>query len=63
MAEKERVVRLTQQEHGIVVNALYDKHNDLVRSRGPYEAVDQVLLKMIKARSKRGRKRRPLDAR
>lgn len=53
MEEKERVVKLTEQEHGIVVNALYEKHNDLVRRKGPFDAVDQVLVKMIRARQKR----------
>lgn len=53
MEEKERVVKLTEQEHGIVVNALYDKHNDLVRRKGPFDAVDQVLIKMLSARQKR----------
>lgn len=44
MADDNRIVRLTDQEHGIVVNALYEKHNDLVRRKEPFEAVDQVLI-------------------
>ena len=54
MADDNRIVRLTDQEHGIVVNALYEKHNDLVRRKGPFEAVDQVLIKVLSAKSKRG---------
>jgi hypothetical protein len=53
MGEKERIVKLTDQEHGIVVNALYDKHNDLVRKKGPFDAVDQVLVKMLHAKQNR----------
>lgn len=59
MGEKERVVKLTEQEHGIVVNALYDKHNDLVRRKGPFDAVDQVLVKMLSARQKRRKQEDP----
>lgn len=59
MEEKERVVKLTEQEHGIVVNALYDKHNDLVRRKGPFDAVDQVLVKMLSARQKRRKQEGP----
>jgi len=59
MGEKERVVKLTEQEHGIVVNALYDKHNDLVRRKGPFDAVDQVLVKMMSARQKRRKQEDP----
>jgi hypothetical protein len=60
MGEKECVIKLTEQEHGIVVNALYDKHNDLVRRKRPFDAVDQVLVKMLSARHKR-RKQSNLD--
>lgn len=59
MGEKERIVKLTDQEHGIVVNALYDKHNDLVRKKGPFDAVDQVLMKMIRAKQKRRQQKDP----
>ena len=59
MEEKERVVKLTEQEHGIVVNTLYDKHNDLVRRKGPFDAVDLVLVKMLSARQKRRKQEDP----
>ena len=49
------VVRLTQEEQGIVVNVLYEKHNELVRSDGPFEAVDRILLKVMNAKRKRSR--------
>jgi hypothetical protein len=59
MGDKERIVKLTDQEHGIVVNALYDKHNDLVSKKGPFDAVDQVLMKMIRAKQKRRQQKDP----
>jgi hypothetical protein len=37
------------------VNALYDKHNQLVEQQGPFEAVDQVLVKVLKAKVRRKR--------
>ena len=59
MGDKERIVTLTDQEHGIVVNALYDKHNDLVQKMGPFDEVDQVLMKMIRAKQKRRQQKDP----
>lgn len=53
MADKDRVLRLSSQEHGIIVNALYDKHNNLVEQQGPFEVVDQVLVKVLRAKIRR----------
>lgn len=55
MADKDCVLRLSHQEHGIIVNALYDKHNQLVEQQGPFEAVDQVLVKVLKVKVRRKR--------
>ena len=53
MDDNVHVVRLTNEEHGVVVNVLYEKHNDLVRNDGPYEIVDRVLMKVLNAKCKR----------
>lgn len=56
MDDQVYVVRLDQEEHGIVVNVLYEKHNELVRNNGPFEVVDRVLMKVINAKHKRSKR-------
>jgi hypothetical protein len=56
MDDQVYVVRLDQEEHGLVVNVLYEKHNELVRNNGLFEVVDRVLMKVIKAKHKRSKR-------
>ena len=59
MMEKteKRVLTLDRYEHGVVVNALNEKRNDLLEEERPTDIVDEVLLKVIDAPARKVRKR------
>lgn len=50
-----RVVTLDRYEHGVIVNALNDKRNDLLEEKRPTDIVDEVLLKVIDAPTRKVR--------
>ena len=60
MKEEERVLTLDDYEFGVVVNALNELRNDLIKEERPTDAVDDLLLKTIDAPTKK-QKRRKLD--
>ena len=43
------VVKMNQQEQGVVINALNEMRNDLLQKGSHTDAVDDVLLKVIDA--------------
>ena len=53
--EKRRVLSLDQYQHGVIVNALNDKRNDLIKEKRPTDIVDEVLLKALDAPRKKVR--------
>lgn len=53
--EEKRVLTLDQYQHGVVVNALNDKRNDLIKENRPTDIVDEVLLKALDAPAKKVR--------
>lgn len=53
--EEKRVLTLDQYQHGVVVNALNDKRNDLIKDNRPTDIVDEVLLKALDAPAKKVR--------
>lgn len=53
--EERRVLSLDQYQHGVIVNALNDKRNDLIKEKRPTDIVDEVLLKALDAPRKRVR--------
>ena len=56
MAKEEKIVlTLDQYQHGVVVNALNDKRNDLIKDNRPTDIVDEVLLKALDAPAKKVR--------
>ncbi len=55
--EECRVLTLDQYEHGVVINALNELRNDLLKEERPTDIVDEVLLKAIDAPTKKGRHR------
>ena len=57
MIEREvrRVLSLDQYQHGVIVNALNDKRNDLIKEKRPTDIVDEVLLKALDAPRKKVR--------
>jgi len=57
MKEEERVLTLDNYEYGVVVNALNDLRNDLIKEERPTDAVDELLLKTIDAPTKKHKRR------
>ena len=57
MKEEERVLTLDDYEYGVVVNALNEFRNDLIKDERPTDAVDDLLLKAIDAPAKKQRRR------
>ena len=53
--EERRVLSLDQYQHGVIVNALNDKRNDLIKEKRPIDIVDEVLLKALDAPRKKVR--------
>ena len=51
--EERRVLSLDQYQHGVIVNALNDKRNDLIKEKRPTDIVDEVLLKALDAPRKK----------
>jgi len=55
MREERVVITLTGSDHGAVITALNDKRNMMLREKKPTDAVDDVLLKVIDAPTKKVR--------
>jgi len=63
MKEEERVLTLDDYEYGMVVNALNEMRNDLIKEKRPTDAVDELLLKTIDAPTKKQMSRNHDEAR
>jgi hypothetical protein len=63
MKEEERVLTLDNYEYGVVVNALNELRNDLIKEDRPTDAVDELLLKTIDAPIKKQKHRSHDEAR
>ena len=50
---KKYYIVFDEYERGIIINALNDKRNDLIKEGRYTDAVDEVLLKVINAKQKR----------
>ena len=57
MKEERRVLTLDNYDHGMVITALNDKRNGMLKEKRPTDIVDDVLLKVIDAPSKKVRVR------
>ena len=57
MKEEERVLTLDDYEYGVVVNALNELRNDLIKEERPTDAVDELLLKTIDSPTKKQKRR------
>ncbi|MFT9494530.1 MULTISPECIES: hypothetical protein [Thermotaleaceae] len=57
MKEEERVLTLDDYEYGVVVNALNELRNDLIKDERPTDVVDELLLKTIDAPTKKQKRR------
>ncbi len=56
--EEKRVLTLDTHQHGVVINALNDKRNDLIRQKQSTDIVDEVLLIALDAPTKKVRDNR-----
>ena len=56
--EERRVITLDNYEHGVVINALNELRNGLIREEHPTDVVDELLLKTIDAPTRRTRRNR-----
>ena len=56
--EERRVITLNNYEHGVVINALNELRNGLIREERPTDVVDELLLKTIDAPTRRTRRNR-----
>lgn len=56
--EERRVIALNSYEHGVVINALNELRNGLIREERPTDVVDELLLKTIDAPTRRTRRNR-----
>ena len=54
---EKRVLTLDRYEHGVVINALNEMRNDLLEEERPTDIVDEVLLKVIDAPTKKDKRR------
>ena len=54
---EKRVLTLDRYEHGVVINALNEMRNDLLQEERPTDIVDEVLLKVIDAPTKKEKRR------
>lgn len=51
------MLTLDRYEHGVVINALNEMRNDLLEEERPTDIVDEVLLKVIDAPTKKEKRR------
>lgn len=54
---EKRVLTLDRYEHGVVINALNEMRNDLLEEERPTDILDEVLLKVIDALTKKEKRR------
>ena len=63
MAEEKRVISIDDFEHSLMVKGLNDFRNDLIQGDKPTEDIDELLLKVIKAPTKKEKRKLCHDAR
>ena len=63
MAEEKRVISIDDFEHRLMVKGLNDFRNDLIQGDKSTEDIDELLLKVIKAPTKKEKRKLCHDAR
>ena len=51
--ETKKILKLSKFEENVLINALNDRHNELLKENRPTDAIDELLIKTIKAPVKR----------
>ena len=55
--EEKRVIEVDDYQHGLIINSLNDKRNELVELGRNIEFVDETLIEVMDAPTKKQRKR------
>lgn len=55
--EEKRVIEVDDYQHGLIINSLNDKRNELVELGRDTEFVDETLIEVMDALTKKQRKR------
>lgn len=63
MAEEKKVIEVNSYQQRLMVNGLNDFRNDLIRADKPTEDVDEILLKIIDAPTKKEKRKADREAR
>lgn len=56
--DEKRVIEVDEYQHGLIINSLNDKRNELVEQGKDTEFVDDTLIEVMDAPMKREKKRR-----
>jgi len=59
----QKILRLDRYEYGVVFNSLNEFRNDLIKEHKPTDVVDDVIIKISKAKSKHEKERCRNEAR
>jgi len=63
MFEEKRVLTMSSEEQQLMTRSLYDLRNAQIAKDGPTEDVDELLLKVIDAPTKKEKRRQDREAR
>lgn len=63
MAEEKKIIAVDDFEHRLMVNGLTDFRNDLIKEDKPTEDVDELILKVIDAPTKKEKRKTDREAR
>ena len=55
--DEKRVIEVDEYQHGLIINSLNDKRNELVEQGKDTEFVDETLIEVMDAPTKREKKR------
>ena len=63
MQDEKKVITVDDFEHRLMVNGLTDFRNDLIRDEKPTEDVDELILKVIDAPTKKEKRKADREGR
>lgn len=63
MNDERRVISVDDFEHNLLINGMNDYRNDLIEEEKPTEDVDELLIKLIDAPTKREKRKADRETR
>ena len=63
MSDEKKVITVDDFDHRLMVNGLNNFHNDLIKEDKPTEDVDELILKVIDAPTKKEKKKADREGR